>query len=201
VTRDLARSVGLDRPAGVIVRGVSEGSPAARAGLRQGDVVIAVNGDAVIDPASLRYLAGSRGVETPVTLTVLRDGERREIVTRLIEPPEIPARNETVLAGQTILTGVRVANLSPRLASELGAGVPERGVVVTGIARGAPASRLNFVRTGDIIEDVNDMRVASVAQLAELVAASPGETAVTFSRNGQLATCLFRAPNFFRCRT
>ncbi|MBZ6377286.1 serine protease [Pacificimonas flava] len=201
VTRDIARSIGLDRPAGVIVRQVTPGSPADNAGLGQGDVVIAVNEEPVLDPNSLRYLTGSRGIDTPVEMTVLRDGERRSLTARLIEPPETPPRNETIISGRTILTGVRVANLSPRLASELGGGTPERGVIVTGIARGAPASRVNFVRTGDVIERVNGQDVTSVRQLTELAADTEQEAEVTFSRRGQVATCYFQAPSFFRCQS
>ena len=201
VTREIARSVGLDRPAGALIRDVTPNSPAGKAGLRVGDVVTAVNGEAVSDPASLRYLASSRPLGEPIKLTVVRDGEERTATIALIEPPEVPARDERMLEGEHILTGVSVANLSPRLASELGSGFPEKGVVVTGIARGAPAARVNFVRTGDIIEAINGSDVESAADLAAKMAASPDETEVQFSRGGQRAACYFRAPSLFQCRS
>ena len=201
VTREIARSIGLDRPSGVLVRSVTPGGPAARAGLQEGDVIIAVNGEPALDPGTLRYLTGSRPLGEAVQVTLLRGGERRDVRLTPIEPPERPPRNRTRLTGDHILTGVEVANLSPRLASEIGTGVPESGVIVTGIVRGAPAARLNFVRTGDIIEAVNGRPVETVAGLREVMAAAETQAAVRFSRGGQLAECLYRAPSLFRCRS
>lgn len=201
VTREIASSMGLDRPSGALIRSVSERGPAADAGLRSGDIVTAVNGEAVGDPAMLRYLTGSQPLGSELRLTYLRGGERRQTTIELIEPPETPKRNETLLSGEHILTGVQVANLSPRLASELGSGLPESGVIVTGITRGAPAARVNFVRTGDIIDSVNGETVKTVRELERLMDAASSEAEIVFTRGGQQAACYFRAPNFFRCRS
>ena len=185
VTRDIADSLDLSRPSGVLVRRVSPGGPAARAGLKTGDIVTAVNGQAAPDEATFRYLTGSRPIGEAVTLTVARDGEARRLAIRLSEPPDVPARDETRLAGDHILTGVSVANLNPRLASELGAGFPESGVVVTGLARGAPAARLNFVRPGDIIDEVNGEPVGSVRALAGAMRGAERQAEIEFTRGGR----------------
>ncbi|MHB9880275.1 Do family serine endopeptidase [Pacificimonas sp. ICDLI1SI03] len=201
VTRELAGSLGLDRPSGVLVREISEGGPAQRAGLRVGDVIIAVDGQAATDPGTLRYLAGSRPLGESVPITVLRDDGEQRLSVRLVEPPETPPRDETLLNGEHILTGIRVANLSPRLASEIGNGVPESGIIVTGLTRAAPAARLNFVRTGDLILAINGDAVTTVAGLQRALSNPGAATNVRFSRGGQVAECLYQPPNFFRCRS
>ncbi len=201
VTRELASSLGLDRPSGVLIRALSSGGPAEKGGLRVGDVITAVNGQAATDPGTLRYLTGSRPLGEAVSVTVLRGDSERTVQLRLVEPPEVPARNETVLDGDHILTGVSVANLSPKLASELGSGFPESGVVVTGLTRAAPAARLNFVRTGDVIRSVNGTKISTVAALDSALAGASAEADIEFSRGGQVAICSFRAPRFFRCRS
>ncbi|MGB7406822.1 MAG: Do family serine endopeptidase, partial [Pacificimonas sp.] len=181
VTRELAASLGLDRPSGVLIRGLSRGGPAERAGIEVGDIVTAVNGEAATDPGTLRYLTGNRPLGEPVTLTLLRDGSPRDIRLALAEPPETPARNETRLDGEHILTGVQVANLNPAFAAELGTGVPERGVIVTGVSRNAPAARLRFVRSGDLILAVNGEPVVSVDGLAGQMQGAADAATVRFS--------------------
>ncbi|MGB3723726.1 MAG: Do family serine endopeptidase [Pacificimonas sp.] len=201
VTRELAASLGLDRPSGVLIRSLSSGGPAEQGGLQVGDVIIAVGGQAATDPGTMRYLTGSRPLGEPVRVTVLRGDSERTVQLRLVEPPETPARNESVLDGEHILTGVRVANLSPKLASELGSGLPESGVVVTGLTRAAPAARLNFVRTGDVIRSVNGAEVSTVRDLRGAMADAAAAADIGFSRGEQMAVCSFRAPRFFRCRS
>ncbi|MEM8825493.1 MAG: Do family serine endopeptidase [Pseudomonadota bacterium] len=200
VTRELAGSLGLDRPSGVIISGLTPNGPAARAGLEVGDIVVAVGDQAATDPGILRYLVGSRPIGEAVPLRLLRNGERREVDIVLVEPPEVPLRDATRLTGNHILTGVGVANLSPRLASEIGPNVPERGVIVTGLTRRAPAARLNFVRTGDIIETLNGEPVRSVDALESMLTGATGAADVGFRRGDQRAECSFRAPRTFRCR-
>ncbi|MEQ8966846.1 MAG: trypsin-like peptidase domain-containing protein [Azospirillaceae bacterium] len=76
LTPDLAEAAGLERPVGALIAEVETGSPAARAGLRGGDVILAVDGEAVRGPRSLQVRIGLVEEGRPVTLTVARDGDR-----------------------------------------------------------------------------------------------------------------------------
>lgn len=200
VTPDTASRVGLDRPAGVLVTGVTAGSPAARAGLRPGDVIYAVDGKEVADPGMLRYRIATQPVGEAVTVTLVRDRNARNVSLRLAAPPETPARDLTLLAGANLLSGVTVGNLSPAFAQEIGAGLPERGVVVVRVDPRAPAAQLNFLQPGDIIDAVNGQRVGTVDEL-QRVAANGAGMAVRFSRGGRQAECVYRPPSQFFCRS
>lgn len=200
LTGDSAEQAGLSRPTGMLVTGVSAGSPAARAGLKPGDIVYAIDGKEVPDPSALRYLISTQPVGDEVTLTVVRDGKANNLRMQLVAPPELPARQLTQLPNGNILAGVSIANLSPALAQELGAGLPEQGVVVVQVPQGAPAARTGFPRPGDIVESVNGQRVARVDDVAGALRGSDGQTLFGLNRRGQRVECLFQAPARFGCR-
>ncbi|WP_448581414.1 trypsin-like peptidase domain-containing protein [Thermaurantiacus sp.] len=200
VTLETARAAGLDRPRGVLMTGVTPGSPAARAGLRPGDIILSVDGKDVADPAALRYRIATLGVNQTVRVGILRDRRPTEIRLQLVAPPEVPPRQLTRLPQGSILAGVAIANLSPALAQELGAGLPERGVVVVEVPANAPARVTGFPRPGDVLEAVNGQPVASVTDVGRLISSSPAQTLLRLNRSGQRADCLFQAPARWGCR-
>ena len=201
VTADTAAKVGLDRPAGVLVTAVSSGSPAAGAGIRAGDVIFAVDGKEVADAGMLRYRIATQAVGDRAMLTVIRDGRARNVALTLAAPPENPPRNLSLIGGDNLLNGVTVGNLSPAFAQELGAGLPERGVVVYSVAANAPAARLGFLRPGDIISAINGKPITTIEQLRQAAGDATRGMAVRFLRGNQTAECSFTPPNSFGCRT
>ncbi|MFN3371200.1 MAG: trypsin-like peptidase domain-containing protein [Sphingomonadaceae bacterium] len=200
LTTETAQQAGLERPTGMLVTGVSPGSPAARAGLRPGDIVYAIDGKAVLDPSSLRYQIATQPVGETVTLTVVRNRRAENLRLQLVAPPETPPRQLTQLPGGSIFAGISIANLSPALAQELGAGLPERGVVVVQVPREAPAAVTGFPRPGDLIETINGQPVRSVEDVRSALGASPARTLFGLNRGGQRVECLFQAPRSFGCR-
>lgn len=200
VTSDIARGVGLDRPAGVLVNSVTKGSPAGNSGIRVGDIVYAVDGKDASDPDTLRYLVASQPVGNVVKLTLLRDGKVENVTMKLVAPPEIPARDTTLIGGGSILAGVTVANLSPALAAELGSGLPDAGVVITAMDGRAPAARLGLLQPGDIVESVSGKPVTSARGLKAQIAAAASEGAIRFNRGGRVRECNYRAPASVQCR-
>lgn len=201
VTADVASAAGLDRPTGVILKTVSPDSPAAAAGVRVGDIVYAIDGKEVPDAGALAYRIASQQVGRTAMLTIVRDGRARNVPVRLEAPPETPPRQTTQLGTGSILAGVTIANLSPALAQELGNGLPDRGVVVTGIAPGAPLARLNTLAPGDLIETINGAPVLTVDAVRRGVAGGGGALAFRFNRGGQRAECTFQPPSQFGCRS
>jgi S1-C subfamily serine protease len=164
----LAATLGLTRPVGVLVSQVHPEGPAARAGLAQGDVVLAVDGTEVLDPRSLNFRLAIGEIGRDAALEVWRDGERATIQLALETPPYDPPPQATTLTGRHALSGATVANMSPGLNEELGFDLFKRGVVVTDIRRGSDAARLRF-RRGDVIARLEGERIETVDRLRTLV--------------------------------
>ena len=170
VDKEMADSLGLDRPGGGIIRDIYPDGPAAKAGLKVGDVIRSVDGRDVVDPAAVRYRFATKGLGGTVTVSYVRDGDTRTAHVRLVAPPEDPPAHETKLSGRNPFAGMRVANLSPAIADRLGLSVlgGQGGVVVLDVAQGSPASRIKFQR-GDVILQVNRQKIDSVRDLTDLL--------------------------------
>ncbi len=197
LTADTAKQLGLDRPGGLLVTAVVPGSPGARAGIRVGDVLRSVDGKEVANGGQLRYSLATEGVGTTLNVQIWRDGAQRQVPVILAAPPENPPRSLTRIAARSILTGVTLANLSPAYAQELGAGLPEQGVVVVAIDGNAPAAR--FLRPGALIESVGGQPVKSVADAVRL--AQAGALLVRFAVGEQRAECGVNNQGGLSCRT
>jgi len=162
VNADMADALGLSRPGGVIVDQLYPGAPASEAGLQAGDVILEIDGKEVIDEQGMRYRIATREDGEVVTVTVLRDDERRDFPVTLTTLPETPERNLTTLEGRHPFQGVTVGNLSPRFAQELGLDPMSEGVIVADVARNSPAGRVGYVRPGDLLLVVQDRRIEAV---------------------------------------
>lgn len=188
VTSDLAEGLGLDRPGGAIVREVYSGGPADRAGLRRGDVILAVDGREVQDLEALRFRVATRVPEGEVPLRVYRSREgERTLALPLEVPPEDPPRNETVIGGRNPLTGATVANLSPALAEEMDLPGAWQGVIVLETRRGTPAQGLGF-RRGDIVLGINGGEIARVADLQRHLQGGGPRWVLRYRRDGRVNT-------------
>jgi len=190
VTAEIAATLNLPRPQGVLVSGLNPRGPASRAGLRVGDIVTGVNGREVDDPDGLRFRIATLPVGGSATLGVLRrSGERVSLILQLEAPPEVPARDESMLQGNVPLSGAKVANLSPALADELSLPTEAAGVIVLDVARGSVASRLGL-RPRDIVMSVNGATVESVAGLRRLLSrgGSDSRWRIAIRRGDQVLT-------------
>jgi serine protease Do len=187
VTTDVAQSLGLSHPQGVLVKDVAPGSPAAQAGVRIGDVILALDGHDIDDPEGLRFRLATLPVNTPLRLALWRNGARREVVATVAAPPEQPPRQLTTLTGRHPLSGASIANINPAFADELGLDPSQRGVVVTALRSGSVADRLGL-EPGDLLVSINKRPVDSVAQLEQLLAATPAPWVVTIKRGDKLLT-------------
>lgn len=164
VTADIAYSLGLPRPAGVLVNGIEPTSPAGQAGLRTGDVVTAVNGRDVDDPEALRFRIATLPVGSRAALAVLRGGRPQEVAFTLVPPPEVPARETTELKGRHSLAGATVANLSPAVAEEIRFEGTPKGVVVLEVAPNSTAGQIGL-KAGDVVLRINEREVATVREV------------------------------------
>lgn len=184
---ELAESLGLDRPGGILVERVDAGSPAERSGLRIGDVVVAVNGHDVNDWQALRYQIASMELGGQAVLSVMRKGRSVSLNMDLEPAPEHPPREETEIKGaHNPLSGVRLANANPALAEETGLDVSVGQVVVTAVNRTGYAARLG-IRPGDILQSINGRKVSAVGDAVGLLSSSsPGGWLITVMRDGNV---------------
>ncbi len=175
VTEEIAASLKLNNARGVIVSQVQGGSAAEQAGLKRGDVILALNGDVVSDPNSFRnQIAGTPPGRT-VTLRIWRDGSEQELRPTLGEfvPEERPASSTEEGSPESGKSddgrlGLAVQPLTPALARQLEISADTQGLVVVEVDPVGPAADAGIQR-GDVIEQVNQQSVRSVADLRAAV--------------------------------
>lgn len=191
VTHDIAESLNLKTAAGVLVSELSNASPAKKAGLQVGDVVLAVNGHLVVDPNEMKFRMAMVPIGTSADFTILRKGAQQVIHVISEGPPDVPPREETVITGYNPLAGVKVANINPAVTVELGMtrlGInADGGVVVVG-TEGTPS----VVSRGDVIVSINKYPVKSVAELKKVLQNTRRGWDMVISRDGQKREILIR---------
>jgi Do/DeqQ family serine protease len=184
VTPDMAKAMGLATPSGALIADVWPNGAAARAGLKQGDIVTTVDGAPVVDAASLNYAVTTHRPGETLKLGVRRAGAEQAVSVHAEPAPATPARDERVIAGRNPFEGATVVNLSPAVAQEIGVDPFARsGVMVTKTTDGA-ARRIG-VQPGDIIRAVNGRNIKSVIDLTNAVVAPAPTWQFIIERNGK----------------
>ncbi len=179
VDADTAKSLGLDRPQGVLAASVYAGSPAEAAGIRAGDLIMTVDGQAVNDEASVNYASATHRAGDVLVLGVRHGGgATHDVRVKLTDPPG--AVDTRKLTGRQPLSGATVATLSPASADQYGADPFQEGVLITAVD--GIAAQQGF-RAGDIVTSVNGQRVRSAAGLAAVLQA--GRWSLTILRGGR----------------
>lgn len=190
VTSDMIESLGLKRAQGALISKVHPKSPAARAGVQAGDVILTMDGKEIQDPQAMRFRMAMLPLGTDVKLNVLRAGKELELIMKTGSAPEDPPRDESLLDGASPLSGAVVANLSPAVADEIG-GVPtENGVVVMRAEKGN-AARLGL-RQGDIVLSINGINISSVAELKKTLQEKARAWQVQIQRGQQVLNLIVR---------
>jgi Do/DeqQ family serine protease len=191
VTNDMAEALGLKIARGALVTKVIGESPADKAGLKPGEVVVAINGRAVEHPDALGYRLTTAGLGTTVKLTISENGTEREVSLKLERAPESRPKDERLIDGRNPFAGALVANLSPKVAEELQMSAEVQGVVVEDVARGSPASRLGFAPR-DVIVNVNGVDIDSTERLQTVIDNQPDFWRVEIEREGRRIRQFFR---------
>ncbi len=177
VTRELAESFGMSKPAGALVAKVLEDSPAGKAGIKVGDVIIEYNGETVEYSSDLPPMVGRTRVGSDARLKVLRDGKTRSIKVRIAELPaeedlaETPREPEKMKADRLGL-GVIDLTAEQRKALE----ISEGGVMVEQVKSGAAAEA--GIQRGDVIVKLNNRDISDVRSFRQLVDELPAGRSV-----------------------
>ena len=184
VTPSIAKAFNVKEATGALVSDVSADSPAQRAGLERGDIILDVNGKPVTDSNQLRMNISMMRPETRVDLKVLRNGAERDMSATLAELPTKEASlNKNSEGSKSSLSGVSVDNLDAETARQLGLPASAGGVVVTGISPSSPAADSGLQR-GDVIQEVNRQKVRNTADFERAMQNSKDETLLLVNRQG-----------------
>jgi Do/DeqQ family serine protease len=189
VTPEIADSLGLKRPSGALVANVAAAGPAARAGIKTGDVIVSIDGTIVDDPNSFDYRFATKPLGGNAEIALLRQGHEVAVAVGLQTAPETP-REEVEIRARSPFLGAKVANLSPALADELRLDSQAHGVVITGIADGSTAQSIGFHK-GDIVLSVNNQRIEKSADLDRITRSGGRQWRVTIDRGGQQISVMF----------
>ena len=157
VTPELAKSFSLDKNKGALVAEVFKASPAERAGIEQGDIILQFNGKDIAESKELPRMMAATPVGDTVALKVLRNGKT---ITCQVNAGEMQEKEVASLDTPRESLGLTVQNITPDIAQELGLG-KAGGVVVAGVEPGSPASDVG-IQPGDVIQGVNQKPVKDV---------------------------------------
>ena len=185
----LAEALGLGLPQGVVLSTLHPESPLARAGLRAGDVVLAVEGEPVNSPEEMMFRMAARGIGGSLALTWQRGTERREASVALIGPPESPPRARLVV-GAMALRGLVAETVNPAVAAEWGLDPAASGVLA--VEAGDLAARLVGLEPGDLLLALNRQPLRTTADLERVLQTPSRYWELEIQRDGRRSLLRFR---------
>ena len=185
VTADVAEGLGMDQPYGAIITDVAKQSPAEKAGLKIGDVILKANNIRIDNPDSLGYRLMTTGIGHTLDIEYLRNGKTANTSISLTSIPENEIARPEKLSGNTPFSGAEVMNLTPMNARRFHVAPDSNGVVINDVEDNSNASGL-FQR-GDIIHGLNGKEVKTVADLKKILSnGQPRIWQLEYERNGML---------------
>ncbi len=183
VTPEIAESLGLRSPSGALVANVVANSPAARAGLKSSDLIVAIDGQTIDDPNGFDYRFATRPIGGTAQVDVQRGGKPVKLTMPLETAPDA-GRNEITLTTRSPFQGAKVSNISPAVADELHLDADTEGVVLIEIGDDSTAANVGFQK-GDIIQAVNNQKIGKTADLEKATRDSARLWRITLLRGGQ----------------
>jgi serine protease Do len=188
---DLASSLGLENASGALVAQVTPDSPAAKAGLEQGDVIVEYAGQAIDQVRTLTRAVGDTDPDTEAKVVVWRDGAEKTLEVEIGQMPrqdEVVAAAEAAEGADTPKLGVMLAELTPEARAQLDLPADVTGVVITDVQPGSPAAAKGL-RQGDVIIEADRKHVSDPKMVADAVreATERGDEAILLlvKRDGQ----------------
>ncbi len=190
VTSDMADSLGLAAPRGVMVRGIKAGSSAEKAGLRVGDVILSVDGHDVSTEEEIRYRVSLRPIGEEASFRLLRGGSEMTIAVAMEGAPESMKLTQVALSGNHPLSGLVVTELSKDLAAQLDiAGMELPAVVVVDAQKGVQALAL---APGDVILEINNQKISDLKSLQQILKKAARSWQIVYKRGNNVVTLTIR---------
>lgn len=183
VTPELGKQFGLSQGGGVLVGDVTPDTPAAKAGLKKGDVILQLNGNLVDSRSQLQVQISQIAPGTPVKLKVWRDGKAQDATVTLGELPEKAAKAGPSENSSGALEGLDVETLTPEITQQLDLPAGTRGVVVSSIDPSSPAAASGLNR-GDVIQEVNHKAVSNIEEFRRALSGAEGKPLLLLVNHG-----------------
>jgi serine protease Do len=185
VDPDMAKAFGLPRGGGALIGDVTPSSPAAKAGIERGDVVLELDGQTVNSPDELSVRISQMAPGSVAHLKVFRNGQAKDMEVTLGEYPEKGGGATTRSGGEAPanLKGVKVQNLTADIAKQLGLPSSTTGVVVNQVDPLSPAAAAG-IQQGDVIQEVNRKPVRNVEQYDQALAGTANQSVLLLVNRG-----------------
>lgn len=189
VTSDLAESLGLGIPGGIIISELHDVSPFKKAGLKPGDVILSIDGHPVNTPSEMIFRMTVTGLGNQARVEFFRAGETDYRKARLLAAPEEPPRQAVTTGRDTPVSQVRLSNVNPAVLAEYALPLGSDGVIVT---EPGPLGARAGLRAGDVIREVNGNRVSDTGEALRLLQASGRWVRLDIVRSGHPLSLSFR---------
>jgi serine protease Do len=191
LTPELSEKFGLQRSQGALVGDVAAGSPAAKAGIKRGDIILEFNGKKVKDVGGLKNMVAKAEIGSELSVTILREGRKQALKMVIKElPKEFAEKSGPEMVPEEFrfegLAGLAVTELTGDIARQLGLRSNEKGVVIVRIEQGSPPEEAGL-RRGDVIQEIDKKKIDSLDAYNKIVAKiKPNGSVLLFiNRGGQ----------------
>nr|WP_081894651.1 trypsin-like peptidase domain-containing protein [Ruegeria halocynthiae] len=189
MSADIAESLGLVIPMGVVISDLHPLSPLAEAGLGVGDVITHVDGDEVNSPAEMKFRMSVAGVGGTSILTRLRGEDSADIKVALVKAPDTPAAEETTLDDQTVMPGLTVLRINPAVIVRMGLVLSQSGVVVVDAG---PYGGRSGLRVGDVVNSINGEQIKHPQDVVDALTDPGRRVNLDILRGGRSVSLRFR---------
>lgn len=189
VDGDIAESLGLPRPGGILVSDLHAISPFLAADFRAGDVILSVNGQPVNTPEEMVYRMSVAGLGNAAIISRFRDGKSDDVAVDLIAAPNTPPRKTIRIKASDPLGELEISNVNPAVLAEFGLPLGAAGVVVSD--PGPIGARIGL-RAGDILREINGETVENTAQAAREISDARRKMSLIVQRGTQRIQMRFR---------
>jgi serine protease Do len=184
---ELAKSFNFNQSGGVLIGDVSANTPAANAGLKKGDVIVKLNGQAESDSNDLRNTISQMSPGTQVKLDIWRDGKVQPFTVTLGELPKDKETTESSDDSSGEIQGIDVQDLTPEISQQLNLPSGTHGVVVTSVDPASAAAAAGINR-GDLIQEINHKPVTSASQYKQLMSGASGQPILLLINRGGITS-------------
>lgn len=189
VDADIANSIGLDRPGGILISDLHADSPFKAAGIAVGDVILAVDSQPVTNGAEMLFRMSVAGLGGTAEVSGIMGGAPKTVPVYLMAPPESPARETVSTSAAAAIPELVVSNINPALGAEFNLSLNATGVIVEDTG---PFGARAGMQVGDILLTINGDRVTDPQSVEDLLSAAQDRLALEVMRGSQRVVMRFR---------